>query len=309
MVILQRYGFIVRVLMDFGRDGCTNTVWIEIFFSAYGFLTEVRLWVHSLEIGLRSGTLRIQDSYFPQRSFMKKIGLFAFALLFTSALAQTSIAPKAADLLDKAKVAHGGDALESMTSYRDIGTYTVYQNGVVAGELEAIQILDFDGERVRVELKAGGAVVQILQATKDEAWTWTQAAGVVNMPKADAKSIFDGLNQGLFGLRAGSQNRDSAKLEGVVNLGNGLSGESLTVFTNGAEANYVFDKSGLWIGGKTTSEGQEVMTVLGDYKVQDGVKVPFSSKTTTAGKPFIDIALSSVQINPDLSDDDFAQPQ
>jgi hypothetical protein len=240
---------------------------------------------------------------------MKKIGLFAFVLLFTSALAQTGIAPKAADLLNKAKIAHGGEALQSMTSYRDIGTYTVYQNGVVAGKLEATQVVDFDGERIRIELKAGDTVAQIIQATKEDAWNWTQASGVVNMPEADAKSVFDGLNQGLFGLRAGSENRDSAKLEGIVSLGNGLSGEALTVVTNGAEANYVFDKSGIWIGGKTTSEGQEIVTVLGNYKVQDGIKVPFSSKTTTAGKPFIDIALSSVEINPDLSDDDFVQPQ
>jgi hypothetical protein len=240
---------------------------------------------------------------------MKKILLFACVLLFTSALAQTSIAPKAADLLEKAKVAHGGDALESMTTYRDVGTYTVYQNGVLAGELEATQVVDFEGERIRIELKAGDTVAQIIQATRDEAWTWTKASGVVNMPEADAKTIFDGLNQGLFGLRSGAQNRDSVKLEGVVNLGNGLSGEALTVVTNGAEANYVFDQSGIWIGGKITNEGQEVVTLLGDYKVQDGVKVPFSSKTTTAGKPFVDILLSAVEINPDLSDEDFAQPQ
>jgi hypothetical protein len=240
---------------------------------------------------------------------MKKILLFACVLLFTSALAQTSIAPKAADLLEKAKVAHGGDALESMTTYRDVGTYTVYQNGVLAGELEATQVVDFEGERIRIELKAGDTVAQIIQATRDEAWTWTKASGVVNMPEADAKTIFDGLNQGLFGLRSGAQNRDSVKLEGVVNLGNGLSGEALTVVTNGAEANYVFDQSGTWIGGKITNEGQEVVTLLGDYKVQDGVKVPFSSKTTTAGKPFVDILLSAVEINPDLSDEDFAQPQ
>jgi hypothetical protein len=240
---------------------------------------------------------------------MKKIALFAAFLLFTSALAQTGIAPKAADLLDKAKVAHGGTALESMTSYRDVGTYTVYQNGAVAGKLEATQIVDLVGERVRIELKAGDALAQIIQATREEAWTWTQAAGLVIMPEADAKTIFDGLNQGLFGLRSGGTNRESAKLEGVVNLGNGQSGESLTVFTDGAQANYVFDQSGLWIGGKTTSEGQDVMTVLSNYKVQDGIKVPFSSKTTTAGKPFIDVELSKVEINPTLSDDDFAQPK
>jgi hypothetical protein len=240
---------------------------------------------------------------------MKKIILFAFALLFTSALAQSGIAPKAADLLEKAKIAHGGELLQSMTSYRDVGTYTVYQNGVVAGKLEATQIVDLAGERIRVELKAGDALVQVIQASSEESWTWTQAAGVVNMSEADAKTIFDGLNQGLFGLRSGGTNRDSAKLEGVVNLGNGQSGEALTVFTNGAEANYVFDQTGLWIGGKTTSEGQEVVTVLGNYKVQDGIKVPFSSKTTTAGKPFIDVDLSKVEVNPDLSDDDFTQPK
>ena len=43
---------------------------------------------------------------------MQKIKLIALSLIFTSALAQTGIAPKAADLLEKAKTAHGGAALE-----------------------------------------------------------------------------------------------------------------------------------------------------------------------------------------------------
>ncbi len=240
---------------------------------------------------------------------MKKIGLFACALLFTSALAQTSIAPKAADLLEKAKAAHGGDALEKMMTYRDTGTYTIYQNGAVAGEFEATQLFDFAGERGRLEIKLSGSLLQILEFTPDDAWSWTQASGVIKLAATEAKIIRDGLNQALFGLRLGAKNRDSASSDGVVDFGNGVKGESVTVVTKGAQAKYVFDGTGTWIGGKDSSDGQELVNSQGDYRTQNGVKIPFSSKTTIAGQPYLDAQLSKVEINPSLTDQDFAKPQ
>jgi hypothetical protein len=240
---------------------------------------------------------------------MKKIALFAFALLFTSALAQTSIAPKAADLLERAKTAHGGAALENLSTYQDTGTYTVYQNGAVAGEFEATQTYDFKTERGRLDIKISGASAQIYGFSPTEAWTWTVAAGVVKVPAAQAKLFRDGLYQSLFGLRNGGKNRETASADGVVDLGNGVKGESVTVVTKGAQSKYVFDDTGTWIGGKDTVEGQEIVNSQADYRVVDGIKVPFSSKTSIGGQPYIDTKLSSVKINPVLTDADFAKPQ
>ncbi len=240
---------------------------------------------------------------------MKKITLFAFALLFTNALAQTTVAPKAADFLEKARIAHGGDALEKMTSYRDTGTYTIYQNGVVAAEVNAKQIIDLANERIRLEIYAGKAVIQIQQATPQEAWTWTPSAGVVKLPKAQAKPLRDGLYQGLFGLRQGAKDRDAATSDGIVDLGNGLKGNEVSVTTKGAEAKYVFDDNGLWIGAKEKIDTQEVLSLQSNYQIFDGVKLPTSSKTSIDNKPFIDILLTKVEINPALTDADFAKPQ
>ena len=240
---------------------------------------------------------------------MKKFSLFAVALVFTSALAQSGIAPKAADLLEKAKAAHGGAALEKLMTYRDVGTYTVYQNGALAGELQATQVIDFAGERVRIELKVGDSVAQILQTTPQDAWSWTSASGTVKLPAIQAKPIRDGLYQALFGLRLGGKNRDSATADGLVDFGDGIKGESVSVVTKGASAKYVFDETGTWIGGKDISEGQELLSAQSDFRVQDGIKIPFASKTTIAGQPYIDVQLSKVEINPTLSDSDFAAPK
>ena len=167
---------------------------------------------------------------------MQKIKLIALSLIFTSALAQMGIAPKAADLLEKAKAAHGGAALEQMMTYRDTGTYSVYQNGTLAGELQAVQVIDFAGERFRIELKVGDSIAQIIQTTPNDAWSWTAASGTVKLPAAQAKPIRDGLYQSLFGLRMGSKNRDSATSDGIIDLGNGVKGESVSVVTKGAPA-------------------------------------------------------------------------
>ena len=240
---------------------------------------------------------------------MQKIKLIALSLIFTSALAQTGIAPKAADLLEKAKTAHGGAALENMMTYRDTGTYSVYQNGALAGELQGTQVIDFVGERFRIELKLGDTVAQIIQTSPKDAWTWTAAAGTVKLPTAQAKPIRDGLYQSLFGLRLGGKNRDSATADGVIDLGNGIKGESVSVVTRGAPAKYVFDESGTWIGGKDDLDGQELLNAQSDYRVQDGIKIPFASKTTIAGQPYINVQLSKVEINPALTENDFAQPK
>ena len=269
------------------------------------FLTEVQAFIHLLEIALLLGIEVVRL----KRSIMKKISLFAVALVFTSALAQSGIAPKAADLLEKAKAAHGGAALEKLMTYRDVGTYTVYQNGALAGELQATQVIDFAGERVRIELKVGDSVAQILQTTPQDAWSWTSASGTVKLPATQAKPIRDGLYQALFGLRLGGKNRDSATADGLVDFGDGIKGESVSVVTKGASAKYVFDETGTWIGGKDISEGQELLSAQSDFRVQDGIKIPFISKTTIAGQPYIDVQLSKVEINPTLSDSDFAAPK
>ena len=56
-------------------------------------------------------------------------------------------------------------------------------------------------------------------------------------------------------------------------------------------------------------DGQELHNAQSDYRVQDGIKIPFASKTTIAGQPYINVQLSKVEINPVLTDDDFAKPK
>jgi hypothetical protein len=236
---------------------------------------------------------------------MKKL-VFLFSTLFLGvSIAQTVIAPKTLELLEKAKITQGGQALENLKTYQEKSTLTVYQNGVVAGALDGVSLVDFGKELVRLELSAGGNLAQIIQVAPNDAWTWTEASGTVKLPAAQAKPIRDSLYQGIFALRFGTNGLEAASSNGMVELPGGIKGESVTISTKGAVANLVFDGEGTVVG----SQDQDTTSVYSDFRTVDGIKLSFSSKIYQGKEPSIDSTSSSILINPTFNDKTFAKPQ
>ena len=150
---------------------------------------------------------------------MKQIALAFVTVLFGAAsLAQTAIAPKTLELLEKAKITQGGQALEGLKTYQEKATLSFYQNGVVAGALDGLSVVDFSKELVRLELSTAGNLAQIIQVAPNDAWTWTEASGTVKLPAAQAKPIRDSLYQGIFALRFATNGLDAASSNGTVEL-------------------------------------------------------------------------------------------
>jgi hypothetical protein len=236
---------------------------------------------------------------------MKKIALAFVTVLFGAALAQNAIAPKTLALLEKAKITQGGQALENLKTYQEKATLTVYQNGVVAGALDGVSMVDFSKEIVRLELSAAGNLAQIIQVDPKEAWTWTEASGTVKLPAAQAKPIRDSLYQGIFALRVASKEFEAASSNGMVELPGGIKGESVTISTKGAVSNLVFDSDGTVVG----SKDEDTNSVYGDFRMVDGIKVAFSSKLYEGAELSIDTTTSTVLINPAFTDKTFAKPQ
>ncbi len=236
---------------------------------------------------------------------MKKLA-FLFSTLFIGAvLAQTAIAPKTLALLEKAKIIQGGQALENLKTYQEKATLTIYQNGVVAGALDGVSMVDFGKELVRLELSAVGNLAQIIQVDPKEAWTWTEASGTVKLPAAQAKPIRDSLYQGIFALRFGTKEFEAASSNGMVELPGGVKGESVTISTKGAVSNLIFDADGTVLGSKE----DETNSVYGDFRTVDGIKVAFSSKLYQGTELSIDTATSNILINPSFTDKTFAKPK
>ncbi len=236
---------------------------------------------------------------------MKKLVLLFSTLFIGAALAQTAIAPKTLALLEKAKITQGGKTLENLKTYQDKSTLTLYQNGVVAGALDGISIVDFSKEQVRLELSSGGTLAQIIQVAPNDAWTWTEASGTLKLPAAQAKPIRDSLYQGIFALRFGTNELDAATSNGMVELPGGVKGESVTIGTKGAITKLVFDTDGTLIG----SQDEDTTSVYGNFRTVDGIKIALSSKIYQGQDLYIDGITSDVQINPSFTDKTFAKPK
>jgi hypothetical protein len=236
---------------------------------------------------------------------MKKLAFLFSTLFIGAALAQNAIAPKTLELLEKAKTTQGGKALENLKTYQDKATLTIYQNGVVAGALDGVSIVDFSKEQVRLELSAAGELAQIIQVAPNDSWSWTTASGTVKLPAAQAKPIRDALYQGIFALRVGTDQLDAATSNGMVELPGGIKGESVTISTKGAVSNLVFDGDGTVLG----SKDEETNSVYSDFRMVDGIKISFSSKIYQGTELSIDTTTSNVLINPNFTDKTFAKPK
>ena len=166
------------------------------------------------------------------------------------ATSQSAIAPQASDLLEKARITHGGTALENLNSYREKTDVTYYTpDGNPAIQITAVTTADFAGDRLRLEVFQGTQLLEIDQVTPSDAWSWTQQAGTIKLPNVQARPLRESLYQGWYGLRFGGK-RDAASADGPQTFAD-QKGQVVTATTKGAKATYLFDPNGLLIAEKS----------------------------------------------------------
>jgi hypothetical protein len=242
-----------------------------------------------------------------------KLAFTALALtaaLFTSCAPRAQEAPSAAALFERAKAAHGGAAVEQLNTYRDVGVFTLFQNGQAVAKLDYAQKYNLQTKTARIEVGSGGqlAIIQQVSGASD-AWQWTPQSGTVKLPDAQAKVLRDSFNQGFFALRAKSTDLTDLKYNGVVELQKGVSGDNITFKLGGVDNSFVIAADGTLLGGKAEAEGQTVTSVQSDLRVVSGIRLPFVSKSFIAGQPFSDLTVTRAEVNPTFTDADFAQPK
>jgi hypothetical protein len=236
---------------------------------------------------------------------MKKSLLLVGTLFFASSQAQDG----AAQIFERAKAAHGGAALESMTTYRDAGVFSYYdEKGQVTAKLEYKQLYNFTNSTVRYEYFQDKKMVQVLQTTPSLAWAWTEQSGVVRLLPAQAKILRDSIYQNIFFLRAKATDLKDLKASGTVKLGNNEG--TLLNFTLGGAVNApVIAADGTIIGGQITMGEAVLKSVSSDFRSINGVKIAFASSATVGVQPVFDNKLESAEVNPPLTEADFAQPK
>jgi hypothetical protein len=236
---------------------------------------------------------------------MKKSLLLVSALLLASSQAQDG----AAQIFERAKAAHGGAALETMTTYRDAGAINVFnEKGEIAGKIDYKQIYNFANSTVRFEYFQDKKLVQILQTTPNQAWGWTEQSGVVRLPAAQAKPLRDSINQGLFAFRAKTADVKDLKALGNVKIGNG-EGTLLNFNVAGILNAPIIAADGTVIGGQVNINGVLTESVSSDFRTVDGIKIAFVTNAFVNKQRAFETVVNNAEVNPTLSEADFAQPK
>ena len=237
---------------------------------------------------------------------MRTFALLALSWLTCTALAQ--VEPEAADLLVQARQAHGGDALQELTTYREMVVVTVFgPSGEPVAQLPGVTLVDLAAGAYRDELYAGEELVTISQVTPEGAWTWTPDTGTLRAPPTQEEELRNAFYRGLFGLRFGAE-RDAAEAMGPQTWRE-VEGTAVRVTTQGVDTTYLLDDDGRMAAQRYVSpQLGEVTVVFGDVRDRGGVLVPFTAEYFVEAGPMLRTDAQEVEPNPELPADAFEPP-
>lgn len=216
---------------------------------------------------------------------------------------------EATDLLERAREAHGGEVLAALESLREVATLTYYgPGGEAVSELRAESLVDFVNERFRLEFFEGGTLVLVQQLNEEGGVTWTQQTGELALPAAQEAELRESFLRAYYGLRVAADARDEAVLEGEAAFID-LSGQALRVTTEGVSTLYLVGEDGRLLGERyPTLQLGEVTALYEDYREVDGVFLPHASRLYAGEMLFASTETESFEVDPPLSDEDFALP-
>ena len=203
-------------------------------------------------------------------------------------------------LLERARNAHGGAALDKIRTYTERGESTVYSGGQSA-TFAVTSSAEVTAQTLRAEYAVNGQRALIAQASPLEAWQWTAQTGVQPMSSSDASDLRSAFVTGWFGLRSSVK---PDKLEVLTVAGN----QTLRVTTKSLAVTYSFDAAGRIASQTAQSPDGEVVVRHSDYRQVQGVWIAFLSESFLNGQRTRTDRTLEVQINPSFSAETFAKP-
>ena len=218
----------------------------------------------------------------------------------TSIATPSTPALSAPALLERARVAHGGAALDKIRTYTERGESTVFVNGQSA-VLSVTSSADVTAQTVRAEYAVNGQRALIAQVSPAEAWQWSAQTGVQPMAATDAADLRSAFFTGWFGLR-GSVKPDKLEVIAVA------SSQALRVTNKGLAVTYSFDAAGRIATQTAQTADGEVIVRQSDYRQVQGVWIAFLSESFLNGQRTRTDRTLEVQINPVLGAETFAKP-
>jgi erythromycin esterase len=227
-----------------------------------------------------------------------------YLMLFIGTIAQ--ITPEAQELFERARAAHGGEALQQLISYQEIGVITGYDlTGAPAQETSFRTLVDLRGQRLRTELLQHDELILIQQLTADGAFVWMPQIGDMPLPDEQANDLQATLELGIYALQRGLADAEHATALGAQEI-LGVSGQAVAVTRGNRTVTFLFGDDGRLLAERyTLSQFGEVTNIYRDYATVAGIVLPIAYDGYAQDIRLLSTRIASFDINPPLTDDDF----
>ncbi|GIW27609.1 MAG: hypothetical protein KatS3mg070_0972 [Meiothermus sp.] len=231
--------------------------------------------------------------------------LAGFVLMSTLALAQ--VAPDAAQVLEKMRQAHGGQALANLRTYREVATLTTFSGPQAEHRLTVVSYVDFLSQRLRVEYRDGANLIQVLQVSPAGGQSWSAISGRKALESTLTKELRNGLYQTWYGLRLGGNGREMARLEGRRTFGD-VTGQAVVVRTQGSQTTYLFNAQHQLVAERYQNSQGQLTVLYSDLRLVSGIRIPFRARLYADGDLFAEVAVQEARVNPTLGPETFKLP-
>ncbi|MDT7919491.1 MAG: hypothetical protein RQ868_02735 [Meiothermus sp.] len=232
---------------------------------------------------------------------------FVGFVLMMSALAMAQVAPDAAQLLEKLRLAHGGEALASLRTYQETATLTTFSGPQVENQLTVVSYADFPSERLRLEYRDGPRLIQVLQVSPAGGQSWSAISGSKALEPALAKELRDGLYQTWYGIRLGGSGREMARILGRRTFGD-VSGLAVEVGTQGSKTIYLVGSQNQLIAERYQNSQGQLTVLYSDLRLVAGIRIPFQARIYADGVLFAEVKVQQARVNPPLEPKTFRMP-
>jgi hypothetical protein len=240
---------------------------------------------------------------------MFKRTILAFLFLGSLVLAQTAPNAQVLSILTRARTAHGDTALAGLNTIQISSTVnSIAANGQATPLGRSEVSLSYPTNVYRVEFFVNNVRQQITQLTNGTGKNWAAPSGTTNLPASASLTAQFSIFDGPLMLRPGINQWNTAILEGIQTW-LGLSGDAVSMTNQGIKILYLFATDGTVQAIKAIAAGGgEFVQTFSDYRVSNGLKLPYMIKFYQAGTLVSSSTVNSITLNPVLAATVFQMP-
>lgn len=228
-------------------------------------------------------------------------------LVVAGALGLAQVAPDAAQLLEKMRQAHGGQALANLRTYQETATLTTFSGPQPENQLTVVSFVDFPSQRLRVEYRDGANLIQVIQVSPAGGQSWSAISGSKALEPELAQELRSGLFQTWYGLRFGGTRRELARLEGRHTFGD-VTGQAVVVSTQGSKTTYLVGAQNQLVAERYQNSQGQLTVLYSDLRMVSGIRIPFSARLYADGILFAEARVQGARVNPVLKPETFRMP-